>query len=173
MTVRLPKISFTAAIVTAILSLVTEAAVARTITLAETVMLARSRSVDAAEALDRLRTSYWSYRTYRAELLPELNFRATLPSYRKNYSAYQLDNGSYTFVRNNVLQLNGELSVSQNIWLTGGSLSLTTSLDWLRQLDGGSGNRFMSVPIALTLSQPVFGVNNINWHRRIEPIRYE
>ncbi len=173
MTVRLPKISFTAALVAAILSLVTEAAVARTITLAETVMLARSRSVDAAEALDRLRTSYWSYRTYRAELLPELNFKATLPSYRKNYSAYQLDNGSYTFVRNNVLQLNGELSVSQNIWLTGGSLSLTTSLDWLRQLDGGSGNRFMSVPIALTLSQPVFGVNNIKWHRRIEPIRYE
>lgn len=146
---------------------------ARTISLNETVMLARSRSVDAAEALDRLRTSYWSYRTYRAELLPELNFKATVPSYRKNYSAYQLDDGSYTFVRNNVLQLNGELSVNQNIWLTGGTLSLTTSLDWLRQLDGDSRNRFMSVPVALTLNQPIFGVNYVKWHRRIEPIRYE
>lgn len=31
----------------------------------------------------------------------------------------------------------------------------------------------MSVPVALTLSQPIFGVNHIKWNRRIEPVRYE
>lgn len=30
----------------------------------------------------------------------------------------------------------------------------------------------MSIPVALTLSQPIFGVNNIKWNRRIEPVRY-
>lgn len=146
---------------------------ARTITLDETVLMARSRSVSAAVALNQLRTSYWSYRTYRAELLPELSLKATVPAYRKSYSAYQLDDGSYTFVRNNFLQMNGELSMKQNIWLTGGSISLTTSLDWMRQLDNGAYNRFMSVPVALTLNQPIFGVNNVKWNRKIEPIRYE
>ena len=146
---------------------------AREITLDEAVLMARSRSVDAAVALNQLRTSYWSYRTYRADLLPEVSFKATVPSYRKSYSAYQLDDGSYTFVRNNYMQMNGEVSVKQNIWLTGGSLSLNTSLDWLRQLDNGASNRFMSVPVALTLNQPIFGVNHIKWNRRIEPIRYE
>jgi len=146
---------------------------ARTITLDETVLMARSRSVNAAVALNQLRTSYWSYRTYRAELLPELSLKATVPAYRKSYSAYQLDDGSYTFVRNNFLQMNGELSMKQNIWLTGGSISLTTSLDWMRQLDNGAYNRFMSVPVALTLNQPIFGVNNVKWNRKIEPIRYE
>lgn len=146
---------------------------AREISLDETVLMARTRSVSAAVALNQLRTSYWSYRTYRADLLPELSLNATIPSYRKSYSAYQLDNGSYTFVRNNFLQMNGELSVKQNIWLTGGSISLTTSLDWMRQLDSGAYNRFMSVPIALTLNQPIFGVNNVKWNRRIEPLRYE
>lgn len=146
---------------------------ARTISLEEAVLTARSRSVDAAVALNQLRTAYWSYRTYRADLLPELSFNATVPSYRKSYSAYQLDDGSYTFVRNNYLQMNGELSIKQNIWLTGGTLSLTTSLDWLRQLDNGAGNRFMSVPVALTLNQPIFGVNHTKWSRRIEPVRYE
>ncbi len=146
---------------------------ARTITLDETVMMARSRSVSAAVALNQLRTSYWSYRTYRAELLPELSLKATAPAYRKSYSAYQLDDGSYTFVRNNFLQMNGELSMKQNIWFTGGSISLTTSLDWMRQLDNGAYNRFMSVPVALTLNQPIFGVNNVKWNRKIEPIRYE
>lgn len=145
---------------------------ARSISLEETILTARANSVEAAVALNELRTSYWSYRTYRADLLPELTLNATVPSYRKSYSAYQLDNGSYTFVRNNYLQMNGSLTMKQNIWLTGGSISLTTSLDWMRQLDSGAYNRFMSVPVALTLNQPIFGVNNVKWNRRIEPVRY-
>lgn len=146
---------------------------AREITLDEAVLTARANSVDAAVALNQLRTSYWSYRTYRADLLPEVSFNATVPSYRKSYSAYQLEDGSYTFVRNNFMQMSGEISLRQNIWFTGGSLSLNTSLDWLRQLDSGASNRFMSVPVALTLNQPIFGVNHVKWNRRIEPIRYE
>lgn len=145
----------------------------RLITLEEAIITARVQSVDAAVALNELKTSYWSYRTYRADLLPEMNFNATLPSYRKSYSAYQQEDGSYTFVRNNNLQMSGEVSIDQNIWLTGGKLSLNTSIDFLRQLDGHKYNRFMSVPVALTLSQPIFGVNRIKWDRKIEPVRYE
>ena len=68
--------------------------VVRRITLDETIMLARARSVDAAVALNELRTAYWQYRTFRADLLPEVSFTATLPAYRKSYSSYQLDNGA-------------------------------------------------------------------------------
>ncbi len=142
------------------------------LTLDEAIMLARVQSVDAAVALNELKTAYWEYRTYRAELLPEVNFTATLPSYHKGYNSYQQNDGSYTYVRNNYMQMNGQLSIDQNIWFTGGTLSLNTSLDFLRQMDGGSGNRFMSVPLALTLNQPVFGVNQTKWDRRIEPVRY-
>ncbi len=69
--------------------------------------------------------------------------------------------------------MNGEVSLSQNIWLTGGKVSLNTSLDFFRQLDGDKYNRFMSIPVALTLTQPIFGVNNLKWNRKIEPVRYE
>ncbi|MDE7443800.1 MAG: TolC family protein, partial [Muribaculaceae bacterium] len=114
----------------------------------------------------------WEYRTYKADLLPEVNFAAKLPGYYKQYSPYQLDDGSYTFVRSNYMQMNGELSIAQNIWLTGGTLSLTSSADFVRQLDGNRYSRFMSVPVALTLNQPLFGVNTVRWNRRIEPVRY-
>lgn len=143
-----------------------------TLTLEEAIMLARVQSVDAAVALNELKTAYWEYRTFRAELLPEVNFTATLPSYQKGYTSYQQNDGSYTYVRNNYMQMNGQLSIDQNIWFTGGTLSLNTSLNFLRQMDGGSDNRFMSVPLALTLNQPVFGVNQTKWNRRIEPVRY-
>lgn len=144
----------------------------RPITLDEAMARARARSVNASVALDRLRSAYWEYRTYRAELLPEVSFTATTPAYYKQYTPYQNPDGTYSFVRNNYMQINGEISVSQNIWLTGGKLSLNTSLDYLRQLDGDKTNRFMAIPVALTLNQPIFGVNSIKWDRKIEPVRY-
>ena len=144
----------------------------RAITLEEAITIARVQSVDAAVALNELKTAYWEYRTFRADLLPEMNFEATIPSYNKKYNSYQQDNGAYTFVRNNYMEMNGEVSIDQNIWLTGGKLSLNTSLDFLKQLDGDKSKRYMSVPVALTLEQPIFGVNTIKWNRRIEPVRY-
>ncbi len=144
----------------------------KTLTLGEAIVRARTSSLDAAIALDRLRASYWEHRAYRASLLPEITFKGTLPSYHKQYSPYMNQNGEYSFVANHYMQLSGEISVSQNIWTTGGTLGLTTSLDYLRQFSGQPYNRFMSIPVAITLSQPIFGVNHTKWNRRIEPTRY-
>ncbi|WP_394700345.1 TolC family protein [uncultured Bacteroides sp.] len=153
-------------------SLTLQAQTERTITLPEAIALARVQSVDAAVALNELKTAYWEYRTFRADLLPEMNLTGTLPDYNKSYSAYQQSDGSYTFVRNNTLGLSGELSIDQNIWFTGGKLSLTSSMDFVRQLGTGGEKQFMSVPIGLEFTQPIFGVNTLKWNRRIEPVRY-
>ena len=144
----------------------------RPITLDEAITLARVQSVNAAVALNELKTAYWEYRTFRADLLPEVNFSATLPSYAKSYNSYQQSDGSYTFVRNNYLQMSGEISIDQNIWFTGGTLSLNSALDFMKQLDGSIYERYMSIPVALTLNQPIFGTNTFKWNRRIEPVRY-
>ena len=143
------------------------------LSLPEAMARARTASVDAEVALNQLKSAYWGHRAYRAELLPELSFNASLPAYRKQYSAYQESDGSYSFVRNNYLQANGELSVTQNIWLTGGKISVNTSLDFYRQLSGTPFNRYMSIPLAVTLTQPIFGVNTVKWDRKIEPVKYE
>ncbi|MDE5568340.1 MAG: TolC family protein [Muribaculaceae bacterium] len=142
------------------------------LSLDDAIAMARVRSVNAAEALDELKSSYWEWRTFRAEQLPELTFRATAPAYGRQYSSYMNEDGSYSFVRTNALQANGQLSLSQNIPLTGGKVSLTSSLDFLRQFDGTTGNRFMTIPVAIALSQPLFGVNTMKWDRKIEPVRY-
>ena len=137
----------------------------RLITLNEAIALARTQSVDAAVALNELKTSYWEYRTFRADLLPEVNLNGTLPNYNKSYSRYQNSDGSYSFVRNNTLGLSGTLSIDQNLWFTGGKLSLASSLEYIKQLGSGGDKRFMSVPVSLELSQPIFGVNNLKWNK--------
>ncbi|MCD7936717.1 MAG: TolC family protein [Tannerellaceae bacterium] len=143
------------------------------LTLEEAILLAQLQSVDAAVALNQLKTAYWEYRTHRADQLPEINFTSTLPSYRKTYGKYQNSDGTYTYLRDNTMGLYGQLSIDQNIPLTGGAISVNTSLDFTRQLGTGAYNEFMSIPVGITLQQPVFGVNKQKWERRIEPVRYE
>lgn len=156
-----------------LLTLATGASAQQVLTLPEAIEVARRQSVDAAVALNELKTSYWEYRTYRADLLPEVNFSASLPDYRRSYDLYQSDDGTYKFVRTNSLGVTGDISVDQNIWLTGGKLSLNTSMQFIDPLKTAGANRYyMSVPVGVTLSQPIFGVNNMKWRRRIEPVRY-
>ncbi len=115
--------------------------------------------MDAAVALNELKTAYWEYRTYRADLLPEVNFSATLPDYRKSYNLYQSEDGTYKYVRNNSLRVTGDVSIDQNIWLTGGKLSVNTSMQFVDPLNTPGANRYyMSVPVGVTLSQPIFSV---------------
>lgn len=135
-------------------------------------MMARRQSVEAAMALGELKSAYWQWRSYRADLLPEVSFSATMPSYNKRYTSYQQADGGVSFVRNDYLGLSGSLHISQKIWLTGGSLSVESSLDFLHQSGSGGGNQLMSLPFAITITQPIFGVNHVKWNRRIEPLRY-
>lgn len=143
-----------------------------TLTLDDAIAMARVQSVDAAVALDELKTAYWQWRSYRAERLPEVTLSATLPSYNDRYTAYMNQDGEYSYVRTHNLDAQAELSVKQNIPLTGGTVSLSSSLDYMRQFEDGGSNRFLSIPVALTLEQPVFGVNTFRWDSRIEPVRF-
>ena len=145
---------------------------ALTLSLSDCIALARKQSVDAAVDLGELKSAYWQWRSYKADLLPEVSFSATLPSYNKRYNSYQQADGGVSYVRNDYLGMDGSLYINQKIWPTGGTLSVETSLDFLHQSGKGGGNQFMSMPVALTLSQPIFGVNHQKWNRRIEPLRY-
>ena len=143
------------------------------LSLDDCIAMARRQSIDAAVALGELRSAYWQWRSYKADLLPEVSLSGTLPSYNKRYSSYQQADGGLSFVRNDYLGLDGAVNITQKLWPTGGTLSVESSLDYLHQSgSGGSGNQFMSLPVAVTLSQPLFSVNHLKWNRRIEPLRY-
>ena len=149
------------------------------LSLDDCIMMARRQSVEAAVALGELRSAYWQWRSYKADLLPEVSLQATLPSWNKRYSSYQQADGSLSFVRNDYLGLDGAVNITQKLWPTGGTLSIESSLDYLHQQLKNSttqqlknSDQFMSLPVAVTLQQPLFAVNHLKWNRRIEPLRY-
>lgn len=130
-------------------------------------------SVDAVVARNQYKSSYWGYRTYKSELLPVVSLSATLPYYSKRYNAFQNADGSYTYVSNDYSRIDGGLSISQNIPLTGGTLSIETSLERLQQYGDEGSTRYMTIPASITLEQPIFGFNRVKWLQKIEPVKYE
>lgn len=143
------------------------------LTLKEAISIAQRQSVDAAVALNELKTAYWEFRTYQADQLPEVVFTGTLPVYTKSYNKVLLESGEYKNILSNWLGMSGQISVNQNIPLTGGRVSLNTSLDFTRQLGNNVRNEFVSIPVGITFVQPIFAANTLKWNRKIEPLRYK
>jgi outer membrane protein TolC len=141
--------------------------------LQEAIRLGIERSVNAIVAKNEYISAYWTYRTYKTELLPEFVLNGTLPYYSNSYNMRQNDDGSYTYVENNYFQLNGGLSVSQNIPWSGGRLTLGSQIEFLRQNGKNPFNRYYALPLSVTLEQPLFGFNRLGWLRKIEPVRYQ
>lgn len=132
-----------------------------------------ANSVDAVVARNQYKSSYWGYKTYKAELLPELTLNTTLPYYSKSYNAFQNTDGSYRYVSNDYSKIDAGLSISQNIPLTGGSLSVESSFQRLQQYGSDGSTNYMAIPASITLEQPLFGFNRVKWLQRIEPVKFE
>lgn len=131
-----------------------------------------SLSVDAVVARNQYKSSYWEYKTYKAELLPEVTLNTTLPYYSKSYNAFQNSDGTYTFVSNDYSSIDAGISITQNIPLTGATVSLESSFQRLQQYGDNGSTRYMGIPASITLKQPIFGFNRVKWLQKIEPVKY-
>jgi len=145
--------------------------VKKSFTLADVISLAKDQSPDAIVAKHRFRASYWEMRSYKAELLPALTLNGSLPNYQRSYSR-QFDNGKEQFFEQNNIFTQAGLSLTQNIGLTGGNISVTSSLERIDDLNADEKS-YLSNPVIVRLEQPINGYNELKWKRKIEPKRYE
>lgn len=143
------------------------------ITLTEAVELGISRSVDVMVAKNEYISAYWDYRTYKTELLPEVTFKGTAPTIRTLRSMYQKEDGSYDYVNNNYYKIDAGLSITQNI--RGREEPFRSRAIWTALRQGGEDpfTRYRSLPVSITLEQPIFGFNRIKWLQKIEPVKYK
>ncbi|MFN2394066.1 MAG: TolC family protein [Bacteroidales bacterium] len=147
---------------------------ARYLNLEEVIEIAREQSPDALAARHRYRGSYWRHRSYQAGYLPDLRLDATLPNLNRNIQAITLPDGSDVFVRRSLASSSGNLSLNQRIGLTGGQIFMSTGLERIDLIrEDGNTTSFLSTPINIGLSQPIFGYNPYKWERKIEPLRFQ
>lgn len=144
----------------------------RKMTLQDVVRTARESSPDAFIARHRFKASYWQYRTFQAELMPSLVLDASLPDFNRSIEKYPTGNGEYSFVKSTTAYSSANLRVNKNMWLTGGNMFLYTDLARLDIFNNGDSFSYLSSPVGIGISIPVFGFNKYKWDRKIEPLKY-
>lgn len=146
------------------------------ISLNEVVEIARSESPDAKLAETRLNNNYWRYRSFQADLRPQITLDATLPFLNRSIESITLPDGREDFISRALMRNSVGISVSQPIVSTGGSVFLFTGL---RRLDifandftDGSVS-YLSTPVSLGFNQPLRAFNALKWDKKIRPLRYQ
>lgn len=144
------------------------------LTLEDAIYAAQTQSISAMVAKYTFLSAYWSYRSYRASRLPSLNITGELLSFDRSLRLLQdYDTGEMRYLENYNLQNTVGLSIRQNIALTGGTLSLYSSLNRLDQFAPSDSKSYYSQPVTLSYTQPLFAYNQFKWDKKIAPKEYE
>ncbi|MDE6795663.1 MAG: TolC family protein [Muribaculaceae bacterium] len=144
-----------------------------TLSLNDAIDIAQVQSYDALIARLNFMSRYWSYRSYRAELLPSINLYGGLMEFdRSMVQTRDYEDGRIYYVENNTLANSLSLSIDQNIALLGGKLSVQSYLYRLDQFTYGT-RLYNSRPIRINYRQPLFAFNRLKWMKKTEPLKYE
>jgi outer membrane protein TolC len=146
----------------------------KTISLSQAIQVATDSSLASFKAKNLYLSGYWQYRTFKAERLPSISLDMTPLSYNQNFAKrYDYTNNIDVYKSQQSLYSYANLSVKQNVDLTGGTFYIDTELGYLQNFGLSKYEQYTSIPIRIGYSQSLFGFNNFKWEKKIEPIRYE
>lgn len=134
---------------------------------------AQQNSPSYFQALNLAENRYWNFRQFKAQLLPQLNFSGTLPDFRSAIDRVTLPDGTFDFPESEQLFLSGNLSLDQNIILTGGRLSLISGLQRTNVIRPTQRTNYFATPISVSYFQPMFLYNELKWINKTAPLEYE
>ena len=143
------------------------------LTLDEAVQLARKVSVDALIAENQYKNAFWNYKAWQADRKPFMTLDGTLPRFDRTILAITQPDGSDLFIQRNQVSSSLNLSLSQEIGLTGGRIFAGSGLQRIDLLGDSTQTSYLSSPFFIGIQQPIFRYNDWNWRRQIEPLRLD
>ncbi len=155
------------------ISLNAQNAIDEELTFGDVIRLAREQSPDAIMAKHQFRANYWEFRTYKADYKPNLSLSTTLPEFSRAIKRNQNDDGTYSYVEDNINSSTVNLNLRQNVGLTGGQIFATSNLTRLDVFGNDASASYLSTPISIGYRQPVVFYNEYKWQKKIEPLKYE
>ena len=146
-----------------------------TLTLQDAISLATDSSLAAFRARHTYLVSYWEYRTYKAQDLPQLSLTSTPVSYNQNYvQRYIAETNSEEFRSQQTLNSSIGLEVTQRVRVLGGTFFINSDLSFYKNFSAQENEQqFSSTPVSIGYNQPLFGFNEFKWSKKIEPLKYE
>jgi outer membrane protein TolC len=145
----------------------------RQISLNEAIEISKAQSPDALNAKQTFLKNYWEFRSFKASNLPALGLTSRLPDISQTISPYLNPDGSQTYVSSKYILAEANLALTQQIGITGGTVSINSYLRGTKNANAQDNDLpFLSYPINIELSQPLFKYNPYRWDRKIKPLSY-
>jgi outer membrane protein len=145
----------------------------RKLSFSDVIKIAEEQSPNALMAKHRFRASYWQYRTFVAEYRPSLTLTATTPNYSTSYDrVWNSQTSQYDYISTNIMRNIGSLGLSQNIGLTGGTIFVNSDLTLENDFENSTHN-YITAPVSIGLTQPLFRYNSLRWQKKTEPLKYD
>ena len=143
------------------------------LTLDEALRMAQENSPSSRMARLDYESARWTHKAFNSSFLPSFSINANAPGFLRSLTSIDQDNGSIRYVEQRRTFSFLNLSMNQQIPLTGGRLSMRSSLNYIDQSGGFGFSQWSSTPLSVEIAQPVFGFNQMKWQRRIEPVQFE
>lgn len=145
-----------------------------TLSLERAVRMANDSSLAAFRYQNLYASSYWQWRTFKANRLPSLSLDVMPAQYNRYITQrYNYDEDIDVFRSQQIYMASAGLTLAQNIDFLGGSFYVESDLEYMRNFGSYRSNQFSSVPVRMGYRQSLIGFNQFKWEKRIEPVKYE
>jgi outer membrane protein TolC len=150
-------------------------AAAQTITLRQAVDMAQRQGLQATAAAATRDAARARDHAFGARLFPQITMsqQATSYSFARNIQPVIQPDGSTQFKPVEQRTANAGLTISQRVPFTGTTMSVTSSLQRVERRGTTSQTTFGSVPVSLSIIQPVLRPNSMRWDGRARDLTIE
>ncbi len=136
------------------------------------IQLAQETSPNAKIAKIAFQKSYWEYKRFKSDFLPQINANGTIPAFNRSISSVLQPDGSINFLQIQQTRNAGGVNATQRIGLTGGQIRVGSNL--LRFDDViNNTTRYNLQPVSVGYTQPILRGNPFKWDKKIAQIRYQ
>jgi outer membrane protein TolC len=142
-------------------------------TLDDVINLAEQQSLYSFKLKNEYLSSYWEYRSYKADRLPSLTLSSTPVNFDRSVSSQFIsEDEGYKFVASSDFYSDVSLSLEQIVPFTGGVFDITSSSTRNQNLDNETVE-YATVPVSVGFTQSLNGYNSYAWDAKIEPLKFE
>lgn len=141
-----------------------------TLTLNECIKIAQSNSPQSKIAKSRYLNTYFSYQAFKSGFLPQLTFSGSAPGLVRQINQITLPDGSLVYQPQSYLSSSAGLYINQKIPWTGGNITASSSISRIDISGKNDTYYWLSSPVQLVLSQPLFRQNSYAWNMELEEL---
>jgi outer membrane protein TolC len=119
---------------------------------------------------DSLITQY-NNKIFRLKVLPKFSLTATLPNFNNSISPVTLPDGSERYINRFYSSANMGINISQLVPFTGGTLSLSSTLNRLDNFNPTRNQSYSLTLLNFSYSQKISGFNQYKWEKKLHLIQ--